>query len=208
MTKLKIWGRRNSINVQKVMWTVAELGLEHERIDAGMTFGVVTEPWFGNLNPNRNVPVLEDDGHVFWESNVIVRYLTAKYAADQLLPSSPVERAKIEMWMDWQQSVVMPGLGPVFLGLIRTPADQRDDAAISRASEHVRKALSILDEQLANHRYVAGDKMTAADIPLGCVAYRWFSLPVEHGEQSNLRRWYQSLTEREPFRTHVMIPLS
>jgi glutathione S-transferase len=75
---LKIWGRPNSINVQKVMWTVSELGLEAERLDAGLEFGVVSEPWFKTYNPNRLVPTIEDDGFVLWESNVIVRYLAAK----------------------------------------------------------------------------------------------------------------------------------
>ena len=52
---LKIWGRTNSINVQKVMWTVAELGLPHERIDAGLAHGVVNESWYRALNPNGRV---------------------------------------------------------------------------------------------------------------------------------------------------------
>ena len=43
---LKIWGRRNSINVQKVMWCVHELGLEHERVDVGMAFGGNDEDWY------------------------------------------------------------------------------------------------------------------------------------------------------------------
>lgn len=75
---LKIWGRLNSINVMKVMWCVEELGLAHERVDAGMEHGVVGEDFYAKLNPNRRVPTIEDDGLVLWESNVIVRYLCAK----------------------------------------------------------------------------------------------------------------------------------
>ena len=69
---LKIWGRTNSINVQKVMWTVAELGVAHERIDAGGAFGKVDQPEYAAMNPNRLVPVLEDGSAVIWESNAIV----------------------------------------------------------------------------------------------------------------------------------------
>ena len=93
---LKIWGRKNSINVQKVMWTVGELGLEPERIDAGMAHGIVGEPWYAALNPNRMVPTIDDDGVVLWESNVIVRYLAAKHAQGTLMPTDPVLRAKAE----------------------------------------------------------------------------------------------------------------
>src|SRR5438874_9723347 len=91
---LKIWGRKNSINVQKVMWTVAELGLAAERVDAGMAHGVVDEPWYADVNPNRLVPTIDDDGVVLWESNVIVRYLAAKHATGRLMPADPVMRAR------------------------------------------------------------------------------------------------------------------
>src|SRR5690348_14570034 len=119
---LRIWGRRNSINVQKVMWTVAELDLRVERIDAGMHYGVVDEPWFYERNPNRLVPTIDDDGVTLWESNVIVRYLAARHGHGILMPDDPATRAKAEMWMDWQQNTIMPGLSPLFLGFIRTPA--------------------------------------------------------------------------------------
>jgi glutathione S-transferase len=100
---LKIWGRKNSINVQKVMWAVGELGIAAERIDAGMAHGVVNEPWYATYNPNRLVPTIDDGGVVLWESNVIVRYLAAKHAPGSLMPADPIARAKAEMWMDWQQ---------------------------------------------------------------------------------------------------------
>ena len=131
---LKIWGRTNSINVQKVMWTVAELGLPHERVNAGMAHGVVNEPWYADINPNRLVPAIDDDGVVLWESNVIVRYLAGKHAAGTLMPADPAMRAKAEMWMDWQQTA-LPGFGPLFLGLIRTPPEKRDMAAIRAGQE-------------------------------------------------------------------------
>ena len=91
---LKIWGRRNSINVQKVMWAVGELGLAHERIDAGGAFGGLDTEEFGALNPNRRVPAIDDDGTVVWESHAIVRYLCAKYGDGTLWPSEPAARAQ------------------------------------------------------------------------------------------------------------------
>ena len=70
---LKIWGRRDSFNLQKVMWCVAELGIAYERIDAGGVHGVTDTPEYLALNPNGRVPTIEDDGFVLWESNAITQ---------------------------------------------------------------------------------------------------------------------------------------
>ena len=204
---LKIFGRTNSINVQKVMWTVAELGLPHQRVDAGMAHGVVNEPWYADLNPNRLVPAIDDDGVVLWESNVIVRYLAARHAAGTLMPADPALRARAEMWMDWQQTA-MPGFGPLFLGLIRTPPAQRDMAAIRAGQESTEAALRLLDKYLASRAWMIADHLTVADIPLGCVAYRWDGLPIARPELPNLYGWYRRLTARPAFAQHVMLPLT
>lgn len=205
---LKIYGRRNSINVQKVMWTVAELGLPHERIDAGMKFGVVGEPWYGDLNPNRLVPTIDDDGVVIWESNAIIRYLAAKHAAGTLAPASLVGRARADMWMDWQQNTLMQGLSPVFLGYIRTPPENRDINAIRQGEALTVKALAILDAHLKGRAHMLGQNFTMADIPVGAAVHRWYALPVSHPEMTNLRAWYERLQLRPGFKEHVMLPLS
>jgi glutathione S-transferase len=204
---LKIWGRTNSINVQKVMWTVAELGLQAERVDAGMAHGIVGEPWYGDVNPNRLVPAIDDDGVVLWESNVIVRYLAAKHAAGALMPTDPVMRARAEMWMDWQQTA-FPGFGPLFVGLIRTPLAKLDMNAIRAGQESTEATLRLLDRHLAGRPYMVADHLTVADIPLGCVAYRWYALPIERPELPHLRAWYERLTRRPGFAQNVMLPLS
>jgi glutathione S-transferase len=74
---VKIWGRANSNNVKKVLWCAEELQLPYERLDAGGEFGMLDTDAFEAVNPNRRVPVLEDEGLVLWESNAIVRYLAA-----------------------------------------------------------------------------------------------------------------------------------
>ena len=84
---LKLWGRTNSINVQKVLWCLEELGLPYERVDAGGPFGVVDTPAYRTLNPNGRVPVIEEDGFVLWESNAIVRYVAARHDPGGLWPS-------------------------------------------------------------------------------------------------------------------------
>src|SRR2546427_6579436 len=109
---LKLWGRINSINVQKVLWALAELKVPYERTDAGLQFGVVNEPFYRRMNPNGRVPTIEDDGFVLWESNAIVRYLAAKHGAGTLWPNDLRERADADRWMDWATSTVAPAITP------------------------------------------------------------------------------------------------
>jgi glutathione S-transferase len=205
---LRIWGRNNSINVQKVMWAVGELGLEHERIDAGGAFGGLDTPAYGKLNPNRRVPVVEDGDVVVWESNACVRYLAARYGVGTLWPEDPGRRARADMWMDWQASSLLPDMTVVFWGLIRTPEAERDQAGIGAAANRLGTTWRILDEHLASRRFVAGDALTIGDIPVGAACYRYFELPIEQPRLPNLEAWYGRLRERAPFREQVMLPLT
>ena len=206
---LKIWGRTNSVNVQKVLWCAAELGLEYERIDAGMAFGQNDEDWFLAMNPNGRIPVIDDDGFSLWESNTIVRYLAARYGDGDLYPDSAQIRADAERWMDWQLSVLNGPLTVIFWGLVRTPPEQRDAEAIQRGETDTNAALNLLDQHLANRSYVAGSQFTVGDIPVGAMVYRWFLLPeIERPEFSHLQMWHGRLCERDAFRAHVILPLS
>ncbi len=147
---IKIWGRNTSVNVQKVMWTVGELDLPHERIDIGGPFGKNNEPAYLAMNPNGLVPTLQEDGFLLWESNSIVRYLAAKYGAGKLEPSDLRARAHANSWMDWQLTVAHPPLTPVFWGLVRTPPEKRDHAAIEAGKAKTIAVMKILDAQLAH----------------------------------------------------------
>jgi glutathione S-transferase len=205
---LKIWGRNNSINVQKVMWATAELGLEHERIDAGGAFGGLDTTDYGALNPNRKVPTVVDDDTVVWESNACVRYLAARYGAGGLWPTDPAVRAVADMWMDWQQTSLLVDMGVVFWGLVRTPEKDRDPAAIAAAAKRLAQIWPLLDRHLTGRSYVAGDQLTMGDIPVGAACYRYYQLAIERPKLPAIEAWYGRLQEREPYRRHVMIPLT
>ncbi|MCH8054696.1 MAG: glutathione S-transferase [Deltaproteobacteria bacterium] len=207
-TRIKIWGRKDSSNVQKVLWCCDELGVAYERIDIGGSFGGNKERPYLDLNPNGLVPTIEDGGFVLWESNSVVRYLLDKYGQGRLLPSTPEGRANANRWMDWQLTTLGPAMVPLFWGLIRTPEERRDRAAIETALEKATKAWQILDNYLAKNSYLAGDAFTMGDIPLGVWAYRWFNLPIQRPNSAHLSGWYERLGKRPPYQTHVMIPMS
>jgi glutathione S-transferase len=206
---LKIWGRKTSSNVQKAMWAVGELGLAHERIDIGGPFGMNKEPKYLAMNPNGLVPTLEeDDGFLLWESNSVVRYLAGKHGG-ALEPADPKTRALASQWMDWQLSVFGPAITPAFWGLIRTPVEKRDTAAIKASQEKSTEAARILDAQLGKMDYVAGAAFSYGDIPVGVMVYRYRQLVPERPALDNLERWYAAIAQRKAFQDHIAaVPLT
>jgi glutathione S-transferase len=204
---LKIWGRANSINVQKVLWCCGELGLQYDRIDAGNEFGVTKTPEYRALNPNALVPTIEDGDFQLWESNVIVRYLAQKSQDNRLCPADITTRFDAERWMDWQATVFWPALRPLFIELIRTPPANRDTSAIARGESLSLAAARILDARLSDRTFLAGESFSMGDIPAATTVHRWYTLNIHHPELPNLQRWYQLMTQRQPFRDAVMTPL-
>jgi glutathione S-transferase len=207
---LKIWGRNTSSNVQKAIWALAEMNLPFERIDVGGSFGKTKDAFYLAMNPNSKVPTLEeDDGFTMWESNSIIRYLAAKHANRTLEPENLQQRARAQMWMDWQLSVMGPAITPFFWQMIRVPADKRDAATVASHKDQTIAAARILDEQLGRTAYLAGDAFSYGDIPCGVMIYRYMNLLPERPAMPNLDRWYGAISSREAFRKEVgSVPLS
>ncbi len=205
---LRIWGRSNSVNVQKALWCCEEMNLPYVRVDAGGSFGVVNTQQYRNLNPNGLVPTIEEDGFVLWESNAIVRYLTAKHSAGNLWPEDLNIRAEADKWMDWQATTFWPTFRPLFWNLVRTPPDQRDVDAMEDSRLKTAEVLGYLDAHLKNRSHIVGDTLTMGDIPMGCAIWRWIGLPIERTELPNLQRWFDNLSARPAYQKVVMLPLT
>ena len=207
---LTIWGRLNSINVQKVVWVAGELGLPFQRHDAGMQYGITKTPEYLAKNPNAVVPCIEDDGFVLWESNAIVRYLAAKYAGANpaLWPADPAARALADRWMDWQTTTAYPAMHASFSGLVRTPPDKRDHAAIAASIEAFEDKMRILDAHLGQSKFMGGEDFTIGDIPIGTVVHRWLHMPVERQARPHIARWYQDIFARSAARQALLLPVN
>ena len=155
------------------------------------------------MNPNGLVPTLEeDDGFLLWESNSIIRYLAAKHGAGTLEPADPRARALANKWMDWQLSVLGPALTPVFWGLIRTPPEKRDHAAIDTGKTKTSRAMKMVDAQLAKTAYIAGDTFSMGDISVGAMAYRFRRLMPDE-KFDHLERWFAGIERRPAFKEHI-----
>ncbi len=205
---LKIWGRLNSINVMKVMWCVKELGVEHQRVDAGMQHGVVGEDFYAKLNPNRQIPTIDDDGLVLWESNVIVRYLSGKYGSGSLSPVDMGERALADRWLDWQQTTVHSDLTFIFWAVVPDLKENQNPEKLAAAASRLAKNWGLVDHHLADRDYLCGDHLTMADIPLGTVVWRWYNLETERPALANVEAWQDRLKQRAGFQQYVMQPLT
>ncbi len=205
---LKIWGRISSINVRKVVLAAQLLDVAFERIDAGAAFGITQTPQYRARNPNALVPMLEDEDFMLWESNVIVRYLCAKHSQGALYPQDLRDRFDAERWMDWQQTTLNGAGREAFIQLIRTPQDQRNAQAIADSQACTEPLLALLDGHLARRPFIAGERLTMADIPIACEMHRWWGLPLRHAEHRHLRRWYEGLQQRPAARGALDVALS
>ena len=204
---LQLWGRLSSLNVRKVVWAAQEVGVPFARSDAGMAFGVVHTPEYRAMNPNGQVPTLQDGALLLWESNVIVRYLCARYAPDTLYPQDLAQRFDAERWMDWQQTTFNGAGGPAFLQWIRTAPEQRNTQTIAKSVAATEPLLALLDAHLSRQAFMAGSHFTMADIPLACDVHRWFGLPQPRPALPHLERWFHAIMQRPATRGVLDLPL-
>jgi glutathione S-transferase len=177
---LRILGKASSINVRKVLWTCAELGLSFERENWGSGFRPTDNPEFLALNPNAMVPVMLDGDVVLWESNTICRYLAARYGAGRLLPVEAVHRARVEQWMDWQATELNNAWRYAFMAIVRSSPAHRDATELAASIAQWNRHMGILDRQLEQTGgFVAGADFSLADVVLGLSVNRWLMTPIE-----------------------------
>jgi glutathione S-transferase len=200
---LRILGKVSSINVRKVLWTCAELGLPFEREDWGSGFRSTDVPQFLALNPNALVPVLVDGEVVLWESNTICRYLANRYGNGRLLPIEPVARAQVEQWMDWQATELNNAWRYAFMSLVRASPAHQDVDQVAHSAAQWNGRMGILERQLERTgAFAAGADFSLADVVLGLSVNRWLMTPIERPVLSAIEAYVGRLQQRPAYREY------
>jgi glutathione S-transferase len=202
---ITLWGRDTSINVQKVMWLLAELGLEYERIDCGGAFGGLKDPAYTAMNPNQTVPTLVDGDLVLWESNAILRYLADAYGAKTSFGGTAKQRAAADKWMEWYQSSVYASFQGIFYQKIRLRAAERNTETLATLMQIVTTQLSLADAVLQRQFFMGGDAISLADIPLAASLYRLYTMEIDRPAFAGIDAYYERLKNHAPYRDCVMI---
>ena len=197
---LKILGRASSINVRKVLWTCAEIGLPYQLEEFGTPALPLDSAYFRALNPNGMVPVIEDEGTVLWESNTICRYLAGRHGRIDLLPAEPAARAQVEQWMDWQATELNNAWRYSFMALVRHSPAHRAPGALAASTASWHRHMAILDARLAaTGAFAAGPDFTLADIVLGLSVHRWLATPMQRPALAAVAAYIERLSQRPGF---------
>ncbi len=199
---LKIWGREDSLNTQKVMWCVREPGIEHEQIPAGRHHGIIDEPWYLEMNPNGLIPAMDDDGFQLWKSNAIVKYLCAKHSLGQMCPDDPLAFADADRWMSWQGSTLGITMRQILVNLVRTSEATRDHAFTDELMAASTGHWKILNGRLEGRQYIMGDRFSMVDFVFGNHVYRWFTYPIPRPDYPHLAAYYDRLRTRQHYNPH------
>lgn len=198
---LTLIGRASSINVRKVRWTCAEIGLDY----------TYDKTWDGEIrdarraeliavNPNDQFPVLVDQEGPLWESNTICRYLASAHGRRDLLPTAPRERAKVEQWMDWQATDLNSAWRYAFMALVRQSPSHDREAEVAASIASWNRAMAILEQQLQRTgACVTGPAFTLADIVLGVSVHRWLRTPMPKPDLPAVSAYYEILSARPGF---------
>jgi len=203
---LELWGRKNAYNVQKVVWILAELKLEYLHHDVGSMAGDLDSAEFLALNPHARIPVLRHRDAIIWESNSIVRYLSAAYGCGTLWSENALDRSCADRWMDWELSKLQPDFIDLFWGFYRTPPEARNQQAIATAQHRCAQHFELLDRHLESRPFLAGETFTMGDIPVAVCLYRYFQMGLAVDQPEHVQQWYQRLAQRRAFADTIMIP--
>jgi glutathione S-transferase len=173
-----------------------ELGLAYVREDYGRQFNNTNTDDYRKLNPNMKVPTLVDGDMVSWESNTILRYLSALHAP-QLSGATPAEKTQVERWMDWMLASLNTPYVAVFKDA-KKPAAERSADFDAQKNDLIAQ-LKILEGHIAGKPWFALGRMTLADIALAPVVKRCLEFPIDRPAMPELERWIKTIDSRPAF---------
>jgi len=201
--QITMWGKRESSCCQAVLWASDELNIDVDLILRGGGYGLLGTAEYIALNPNKVVPTISDDGLILWESAAILLQLASTYWQGTLYPEDSRERAEAYRWVVWQQTTLKGKLVPLLNEWMLFPPLSRHLDELEERRLSLKSVWDILEKHLSNRIFLAGSAFTVADIPIGIMAYWWYSMPIDHFDLPNVQVWYERLQSRPAFRRHI-----
>lgn len=191
-------------NGWKVSIALEEMGLPYNWRHIKLSEREQKQDWYVKLNPNGRIPTIvdhDDDGFVVFESGAILIYLAEK--SGQLLPRDVKGRSRVIQWLMFQMSGVGPMMGQANVFFRYAP--EKIPYAIERYQREVLRLFGVLNTQLADHEYIAGD-YSIADIALWpwVRGYEWAGVTLEGLD--HLARWHARVAERPAVQRGLAIP--
>ena len=205
MIDLYTWGTPNG---RKISVALEELGLPYKTFPINISKDEQFAPAFLKISPNNKIPAIVDhDGpggkpHSIFESGAILIYLAEK--TGKLMPKDPVGRSVCLQWLMFQ----MGGLGPMCgqAHHFRRFAPEQIPYAIKRYTDEAARLYGVMDKQLGETKFLAGDDYSIADI----ASYPWIARHEWQGQDlatfPNLKRWYDAITARPATERGFKVP--
>ncbi|GAB5445366.1 glutathione S-transferase family protein [Gymnodinialimonas sp.] len=189
MGQITLWGRPSSVNVQKVLWALAESGTAFTHNIIGGKYGGTDTAAFAAMSPVPRVPVLQDGDLSLWESHAILRHLAGGVSS------------LTDQWMEYTTSTLQPAFLRLFYEVVRTAPENRTLDADALVADFL-AAVPALEWQLDKTQWLGGDSFGMADIAAGAMFYRACDLCDPLSPQ--VARWYAQLQARAAYQDIVM----
>ena len=192
-------------NGWKASVTLEEMGLEYDTKPINILGGVQHEDWFRAINPNGRIPAIIDKANndfAVFESGAIMIYLAE--LTGQLMPADTKGRSRVMQWLMFQMSGIGPMMGQANVFFRYFP--EKIPSAIERFHNECRRLFEVLDKQLADNEFLAGD-YSIADIANWCWVrtYKWSGVSIEGLD--HLSRWLKTIRAREAVDRGITVPV-
>jgi glutathione S-transferase len=197
---MKLYYDPLTVNCKKVAAGFGLLGASFEKSHVDYFGGGHKAPEYVKINPNASLPALVDGDLVLWESNAILQYVADKNEASAYYPRDLKVRADINRWLLWEAAHWFPSCYVFLVENVVKPIlkAEPDQAVIEKELPNWHKLANILDQRLANSRWLCGDKVTIADISVAAPMHLhpFQKLPLD--AHPNLKRWMTKDIEELP----------
>ena len=204
---MKLFGHPMSTCTRKVLALLAEKGQEAEFVLVDIMKGEGKQPAHLARQPFGQIPAIDDDGFVLYESRAIIRYLDERLPGPSLTPKDLKARALMEQWISVETSNFTPSAMKIVYQLFFGPmrGQQPDAKIVEEGRAGVTRALAILDAQLAKTKFLVGDAFTLADIAY--MPYIEYVVAAKQGDliaaHPNLARWWESIRSRPSWKKAI-----